>query len=87
MSRAATGKPLFRADLVGSLLRPSGLKDACRALAEAALSAEAFETTLDAEIGRAVARPGGHPASGDSLMPIFRLDRLAGNNRLSDNRF
>src|SRR5215510_6617456 len=56
MSLAATGKPLFRAEVVGSLLRPRGLKDAGRALAQGRLSPEAFETTLDAEIGRAIAR-------------------------------
>jgi 5-methyltetrahydropteroyltriglutamate--homocysteine methyltransferase len=56
MSQTATGKPLFRAEVVGSLLRPRGLKNAGRALAEGRLSPEAFETTLDAEIGRAIAR-------------------------------
>jgi hypothetical protein len=56
MSQAATGKPLFRAEVVGSLLRPRGLKDAGRALAERRLSPEAFETRLDAEVGRAIAR-------------------------------
>jgi 5-methyltetrahydropteroyltriglutamate--homocysteine methyltransferase len=56
MTQAASGKPLFRAEVIGSLLRPRGLKDAGRALADGTLSPEAFEATLDAEIGRAIAR-------------------------------
>jgi 5-methyltetrahydropteroyltriglutamate--homocysteine methyltransferase len=56
MNQAAAGKPLFRAEVVGSLLRPRRLKDAGRALAEGRLLPEAFEAALDAEIGRAIAR-------------------------------
>jgi 5-methyltetrahydropteroyltriglutamate--homocysteine methyltransferase len=56
MTQAATGKPLFRAEVVGSLLRPRGLKDARRAVAEGRLSREAFEARLDAEVAGAIAR-------------------------------
>ncbi len=56
MTQTATGKPLFRAEVVGSLLRPRDLKDAGRALAEGRLSAEAFEAALESEVARVVAR-------------------------------
>ena len=56
MTKAASSAPSFRAEVIGSLLRPHTLKDAGRALGEGRLSAQAFEARLDAEIGRVIAR-------------------------------
>jgi 5-methyltetrahydropteroyltriglutamate--homocysteine methyltransferase len=56
MREATASAPTFRAEVIGSLLRPRGLKDAGRALAEGRLSPEAFEAELDAETARAIAR-------------------------------
>ncbi len=38
MTAAAQGKPPFRAEVIGSLLRPRALKDAGRAVQEGRLS-------------------------------------------------
>jgi len=48
--------PPFRADHVGSLLRPSALQDARRRRAEGALDAAALEAVEDREIARIVAK-------------------------------
>lgn len=56
MSATASGKPPFRAEVIGSLLRPRGLKDAGRSLQEGRLSATEYEALLDAEIARVIAR-------------------------------
>jgi 5-methyltetrahydropteroyltriglutamate--homocysteine methyltransferase len=53
---AATSIPRFRAEVIGSLLRPRNLKDAGRALGEGRLSPQAFEARLDAEIARVIGR-------------------------------
>jgi 5-methyltetrahydropteroyltriglutamate--homocysteine methyltransferase len=55
--RAAVGeKPPFRAEVIGSLLRPRVLKDAGRALQEGRLPAAEFEALLVKEIARVIAR-------------------------------
>ncbi len=46
--------PPFKAEHVGSLLRPSRLKDAARALQKGEIPESAYLETLDQEIGRAV---------------------------------
>ena len=56
MSAAAPGKPPFRAEVIGSLLRPRALKDAGRALQEGRLPAAEYEALLEAEIARVIAR-------------------------------
>src|SRR5262245_47942525 len=49
------GSP-FRAEVIGSLLRPRNLKDAGSALQEKRLTPAAYEAELDAEIARVIAR-------------------------------
>jgi 5-methyltetrahydropteroyltriglutamate--homocysteine methyltransferase len=49
-------KPPFRAEVIGSLLRPRALKDAGRALQEGRLPASDFEALLEREIARVIAR-------------------------------
>jgi 5-methyltetrahydropteroyltriglutamate--homocysteine methyltransferase len=56
MTDVAASKPSFRAEVIGSLLRPRTLKDADRARHEGRLSHEAYAEQLDAEIARAIAR-------------------------------
>lgn len=56
MPQSAASAPTFRAEVIGSLLWPRGLKDAGRALAEGRLSPQALEAALEAEIARAIAR-------------------------------
>ena len=56
MTAAAPADPPFRAEVIGSLLRPRALKDAGRAREEGRLSPDQFEATLDAEIARVIAR-------------------------------
>jgi 5-methyltetrahydropteroyltriglutamate--homocysteine methyltransferase len=48
--------PPFRAEVIGSLLRPRALKDAARMRQEGALSVADYEACLDAEVGRAITR-------------------------------
>jgi 5-methyltetrahydropteroyltriglutamate--homocysteine methyltransferase len=48
--------PPFRAEVVGSLLRPRALKEAGRALQEGTLTPDAFARILDDEIAAAIAR-------------------------------
>jgi len=54
MSIAANGRPPFRADHIGSLLRPSALRKAFRGHAAGTLSDEAFRAAQDAAIRDAV---------------------------------
>jgi 5-methyltetrahydropteroyltriglutamate--homocysteine methyltransferase len=54
MSRAE--RPPFRADHVGSLLRPAALKDARRRYSEGALDAAGLKAVEDHEIERIVAK-------------------------------
>ena len=56
MKAAAMHKPPFRAEVIGSLLRPRALKEAGKALQEGRLSPAAYEAQLDADISRAIAR-------------------------------
>ena len=49
-------RPPFRAEVIGSLLRPRALKDAGRALQEGRLSPAEYEAQLDAQIAGAIAR-------------------------------
>jgi 5-methyltetrahydropteroyltriglutamate--homocysteine methyltransferase len=48
--------PPFRAEVIGSLLRPRALKDAGRALQEGRLAPAEYETQLDAHIAEAIRR-------------------------------
>ena len=50
-----TNLPLFRADHVGSLLRPAELRQAYRALSQGKLSAEDFQAVQDQAIRDVVA--------------------------------
>jgi 5-methyltetrahydropteroyltriglutamate--homocysteine methyltransferase len=52
---AASGPP-FRAEVIGSLLRPSELKQASRAVQQGGLDREQYEALLDSEIARAIGR-------------------------------
>jgi 5-methyltetrahydropteroyltriglutamate--homocysteine methyltransferase len=56
MTSQAQKTPPFRAEVVGSLLRPRALKDAGRAAQEKRLSTAELEAVLDAEIARGIAR-------------------------------
>ena len=56
MTAAAQGKPPFRAEVIGSLLRPRILKDVGRAVQDGRQSRDEYEATLDAEIARVIAR-------------------------------
>lgn len=51
---AKRGAPPFRAEHIGSLLRPRSVKDAFRALREGRLDAAAYEACLGREIGRVI---------------------------------
>jgi len=52
----ATGLPPFRAEVIGSLLRPQALKDAGRAVQEGRLPRAGYEAVLEEEIARVIAR-------------------------------
>lgn len=56
MGASAGARPPFRAEVIGSLLRPRRLKDAGRALQEGRLPRREYEAVLEAEIGRVIAR-------------------------------
>jgi len=56
MRSAGDGKPPFRAEVIGSLLRPRQLKDAGRALQQGSIRAAEYEAVLEAEIARVIAR-------------------------------
>jgi 5-methyltetrahydropteroyltriglutamate--homocysteine methyltransferase len=56
MTSAAGSKPPFRAEVIGSLLRPRGLKEAGRALQAGGLAAADYEALLEKEVARVVAR-------------------------------
>ena len=56
MAVARAGKPPFRAEVIGSLLRPRRLKDAGRAVHEGRLQPAEYQAVLEAEIARVVAR-------------------------------
>jgi 5-methyltetrahydropteroyltriglutamate--homocysteine methyltransferase len=56
MAASAGAKPPFRAEVIGSLLRPRRLKDAGRALQEGRLPRSEYEAVLEAEVARVVAR-------------------------------
>jgi 5-methyltetrahydropteroyltriglutamate--homocysteine methyltransferase len=49
-------KPPFRAEVIGSLLRPQRLKEAARALQQGSMQRGEYEALLGAEIGRVIAR-------------------------------
>jgi 5-methyltetrahydropteroyltriglutamate--homocysteine methyltransferase len=52
----AQPQPPFRAEVIGSLLRPRALKDAGRSMQEGRLSAAEYEALLEREIAHVVAR-------------------------------
>src|SRR5262245_4027461 len=52
----ATNEGPFRAEVIGSLLRPRALKDAGRALQEGRLALAEYEAQLDAQIAEAIRR-------------------------------
>src|SRR6476619_7019237 len=52
----ADRKPPFRAEVIGSLLRPRALKDAGRALQEGRLPPAEYEALLEGEIARVITR-------------------------------
>jgi len=56
MAVATDDRPPFRAEVIGSLLRPRALKEAGRALQEGRLSRAEYEAQLDAHIAEAIAR-------------------------------
>jgi 5-methyltetrahydropteroyltriglutamate--homocysteine methyltransferase len=56
MAVATAGKPPFRAEVIGSLLRPRRLKDAGRAVQKGRSSPVEYQTVLQAEVARVVAR-------------------------------
>ena len=56
MADARAGTPPFRAEVIGSLLRPRRLKDAGRAVQEGRLPPAEYQAVLEAEIARVVAR-------------------------------
>ena len=56
MGVARVGKPPFRAEVIGSLLRPRRLKDAGRAVQEGRMQPAEYQAVLEAEIARVVAR-------------------------------
>jgi 5-methyltetrahydropteroyltriglutamate--homocysteine methyltransferase len=56
MTATAQGTPPFRAEVIGSLLRPRILKDVGRAVQDGRQSPDKYEATLDAEIARVIAR-------------------------------
>lgn len=56
MTTAAPSNPPFRAEVIGSLLRPQMLKDASRAVQDGRLSPDEYDAQLGAEIARVIAR-------------------------------
>jgi len=56
MPVAPTAMPPFRAEVIGSLLRPRRLKDAGRAMQEGRLPAADYRAILEEEIARVIAR-------------------------------
>lgn len=56
MMRTGASEPPFRAEVIGSLLRPRVLKDAGRGLQEGRLSPADYDDLLEREIARVVAR-------------------------------
>jgi 5-methyltetrahydropteroyltriglutamate--homocysteine methyltransferase len=56
MTPAPTAGPPFRAEVIGSLLRPRRLKDAARDLQQGRIDRAAFDAALEAEIARVIAR-------------------------------
>ena len=54
--KTADRQPPFRAEVIGSLLRPRALKDAGRALQEGRLPPAEYEALLEREIARVIAR-------------------------------
>ena len=50
------GDPPFRAEVIGSLLRPRILKDTATAIANGKAAAADYQAVLEREIGRVVAR-------------------------------
>src|SRR5688572_13831540 len=56
MTATAQGTPPFRAEVIGSLLRPRALKEAGRARQEGRLPDVQYEALLDAEIAQVIAR-------------------------------
>ena len=56
MAVASAGKPPFRAEVIGSLLRPRRLKDAGRAVQEGRMPPAEYQAVLEAEVARVVAR-------------------------------
>ncbi len=56
MAVATAGKPPFRAEVIGSLLRPRRLKDAGRAVQKGRSSPVEYQAVLQAEVARVVAR-------------------------------
>jgi 5-methyltetrahydropteroyltriglutamate--homocysteine methyltransferase len=70
--------PPFRAEVIGSLLRPRRLKDAGRAMQEGRLPAAEYQAILDEEIARVIARQESVPRdflakSGTIESPWFRF--------------
>ena len=56
MTATVEGRPPFRAEVIGSLLRPRSLKDAGRALQDGRLSPAGYEAQLDAHVAAAIRR-------------------------------
>ncbi|HJU31966.1 MAG TPA: 5-methyltetrahydropteroyltriglutamate--homocysteine S-methyltransferase [Hyphomicrobiaceae bacterium] len=56
MATASAAGPPFRAEVIGSLLRPRRLKDAGRAAQTGTLSAADYQAVLEEEVARVVAR-------------------------------
>lgn len=56
MTIATKDRPPFRAEVIGSLLRPSALKDAGRAFRDGRLPPAEYEAQLDAHVAQAIAR-------------------------------
>lgn len=59
MSAAPNSKPPFRAEVIGSLLRPRRLKDAGRAVQQGKMQSAEYEAVLEQEIARVIARQEG----------------------------
>src|SRR5207247_5227083 len=56
MTSATQLGPPFRAEVIGSLLRPRALKDAGRAVQQGTLEPAAYEALLETEVARVIAR-------------------------------
>jgi 5-methyltetrahydropteroyltriglutamate--homocysteine methyltransferase len=56
MMKTANRQPPFRAEVIGSLLRPRALKDAGRALQEGRLPPVEYDALLESEIAKVIAR-------------------------------